>query len=259
MYVYVKRDYQKMDPMDVYQLVAKGTLKKFPNGYLDKKKIKYILRHIVFNVYGYTTKEAIISYVNIKFLRGNYMGGFIKFFEGTPYLLIKYSFDEWDIRAWEYSKSVPNNFWQNENNRREFIFWLAEKEGTNINDKASIRKISAQVIMKYGGSKVIKYAKGTYNLLDMLNPGAYKEWEITKVTNWTREKAIIATRWLIEEKLKITFDQACNLRVRDFVENNLDGLLQKVYDHSIMRALDDAYPNTFVRKSVRSIGLLVQN
>ena len=43
---YVKRDYSAMHPMDVYDLLRYGELKKFPNNYLTKENIKCIVRQV---------------------------------------------------------------------------------------------------------------------------------------------------------------------------------------------------------------------
>lgn len=253
--MYVKRDYSKMRPIDVYNLVATGELKKFPNNYLDKENIKEIVRYMILGVYGYS-REDVLQKIDHKFFQDIYLGGARKFFETKDYLLISYCFPEWDIKPWEYNKSVSNNFWLDKENQKAFVIWIAEKEGFELIDKDSFKKITAQVINKYGGSKAMKHAGGTYNLLNSVYPNRYKEWEITKVASWNKEKAISAIKWLIEERLKLNKEDVCNLKVKDFEDNDLDGMLQKYCHHSIMYALNLAYPGVYKRTGIRTISLV---
>ena len=190
-------------------------------------------------------------YVDRKFLQDNFIGGANKFFDYKDYLAIAYSFPEWDIKEWEYNKEVSPKFWEDKNNQREFVLWVAQKEGIDVNNKTSLRRINALIISKYGGYKAMRVAGGLFNLIDTISPGKFKEWEIFKVSAWNKDKAIVATRWLIEEKLNITFEQACKLKTKDFRDNGLDGMLQKVCNHSIFYALNLAYPSIFIRTGSR--------
>lgn len=252
--MYKKRNYFKMHPLEVYNLVATGELKKFPDHYLDKDNIKEIVRHLFLNVYHFS-REDIIKKVNHKFFEKIYLGGVRKKFNTKDYLVIEYCFPELDIKPWEYCGSVPNNFWCDKKNQKEFVLWIAKKEGIKLKDKYGFLKITAQVINKYGGSKAMKHAGGVYGLLDSVYPGKYKEWEITKVSYWNEEKAIPAIKWLVEERLTLTKEQVCNLKVKDFADNDLDGMLQNVCHHSIIYALNLAYPGVYVRDGIRSISL----
>ena len=252
--MYVKRDYFSMRPIDVYKLVATGELKKFPNHYLDKDNVKEIVRYIFLRVYGFS-RQDVIDKVNHNFFQEIYLGGARKIFDTQDYLLISYCFPEWDIKPWEYNKRVIDNFWLDKNNQKDFIVWIAKKEEIELKDKKDFLKITAQMINKYGGSKAMKYGGGVYGLLDSVCPGRFKEWEITKVNRWDEKKSIIAIKWLVEERLCLNKQQACNLKTKDFMDNDLDGMLQNVCNHSILYALNLAYPGTFVRNSLGTIVL----
>ena len=56
-----------MRPIDVYDLVRTGELKKFPNNYLDKGIIKDIVRKVLLEEKK-LTREDIITKVNYEFL-----------------------------------------------------------------------------------------------------------------------------------------------------------------------------------------------
>lgn len=240
-----KTDYILMNPIEIYKLVADGELKKFPNNYLDKNTIKVIFRHIVLNVYGYSRKD-VIEKVDKKFMQENFLGGAKKFFELSVGRLIIYCFPEWDIRLWEF-KQVPKGFWENEENRMAFVIWVAERENVDINTRDGLRAITASVINKYAGGKPMSYAGGLYELLNSVACNKYKKWEITKMSSWSREEVILATKWLIEEKLQLNPEEICGLKVADFARHNLDGMLNKACSHSVFRALEMTYPGQYYR------------
>ena len=168
------------------------------------------------------------------------------------YEVIKYSFPEWNIKPWEMGK-VPNSFWCKQENLKEFILWVAAKEEVDPSTKEGLRKLTADVVQKYGGSKPLLHAKGLYPLLNLAAEGRFMEWEIIKMVSWSEEKIVSATRWLVETKLRYTPEQVCTLKVADFVKNNLDGMLQKGCNHSILRALELAYPGMYYRAGISGI------
>lgn len=246
-----KRDYLKMTPMEVYALVATGKLKVFPNNYLDKEIIKEIVRNVILVVHCYS-REDVLNKVNHRFFQNNFLGGARKFFDGQDYKMIAYCFPEWDIKPWEYVKVRPN-FWEDKANQKEFVLWIAKKENLDATTKEGLRKITAATINRYRGSKPMVYAGGLYELLDTVSPGKYKKWEIIKMVSWSQQEIIDATKWLIEEKLKYTPEQVCKIKVADFAKNNLDGMLQKACNHSILKALELAYPGKYHRTKARGL------
>lgn len=248
-----KLNYMGLKPLDVYRLLLSGKLKKFPNNYLDKECIKEIVRYVILEKYKFT-REDVVSKLDHKFFIDNLLGGMRNFFSKSDTHLLIYCFPEWNLKAWEF-KNVPPGFWKDLNNQKEYVIWLAEKIGVDPYSKEGLRKITAQIVMNNGGSKVLVYSNGVYELLDTVSPGKYKKWEITRLVSWTREDAIIATRWLIEEKLQYDLQAACKIKVSDFANNHLDGMLQKVYNHSVFEALEAAYPGVFIRKKARGISL----
>ena len=247
-----KNIYQEMQPIEVYIRVAIGELKKFPNNYLDKQRIKEILRHIVLKVYNFNREQALK--LNHDFFSEHYMGGFRKFFDFGESEIIIYSFPEWDIKYWEFNK-VPPKFWEDKQNQKEFVEWIAKKENLDITTKEGLKKLTAPIIMKHGGSKALTYAGGEFELLNSVANGQYMKWEIIKMTAWKRQDIIEATKWLIEEKLQLTPEQVCKISVADFAKYNLDGMLQKGCKHSILGALELAYPGKYYRTKARGIML----
>lgn len=240
-----RKSNMNLTPLQMYSLVVKGTLKTFPNNYLDREKIKEIVRFLILKSYKYT-KEDVLFKVDCDFMQRNFLGGAKKFFNTSLIELLIYCFPEWKLKAWEFRK-VPQRFWANAENRRVFVLWIAEKEKINLDCKENYRKITADVILKYGGTKAMRHAGGLYELLNEVACDRYKKWEITRVFPWHDDDIIPAIKWLVEEKLKCTPEGACNITRRDFKDNNLDGLLQKVSGRSVFGALNLAYPGRYYR------------
>ena len=85
----------------------------------------------------------------------------------------------------------------------------------------------------------------------MLKPAVDKnldfhEWDTIKVGAWSKEKVIIAVRWLIEEKLKWSYEEVYNnISASIFYKNNLGGMLSKFCNNSPLIALQIAYPGKY--------------
>lgn len=249
-----KVNYFEMPTLDVYNMVLKGELKKFPNNYLDKNTVKELVRYVVLSQCKYT-REDVIEKLNHKFFQERLLGGARIPFDKCENEMIIYCFPEWNIKHWELRKTSPK-FWMQPKNQKDFVLWVAEKEGIDLATKEGLRSFTVAHVQKYGGHKAIKYAGGMFELLNTVNCNKYQEWEITKVASWSDEKIVQATKWLIEKKLKYTPEQVCNIKVADFQKYNLDGMLQKGCNHSILYALDLTYPGKYTRDGIRGIRLV---
>lgn len=98
------------------------------------------------------------------------------------------------------------------------------------------------------GMLVIYFKGSPFSALNMVYPGRFKPWELksTPLSYWNKNTAIKATRWLIEEKLKLTDEDLKNkLSQKLFEENNLLGMLTNCFHCSPFEAIDTAYPGKF--------------
>lgn len=236
-------DLSNLSDLDVYLLLRNGHIEKFPNGFLTKDTCRRILRWLCLEHYHLTRKE--ICYLNRDFLFQNFIGGFRKIFDYNIFSLIQYSFPDLNIKQWETAK-VPSGFWNDKNNQKEFIEWLAKKENIDLHSQKDVSKITADVLTKHGASKARRVAGGTYELICSATGNEFQEWEILKMDIWTEEKAILAVKWLVEEKLKWSDEQVKdNLTATVFQANHLGGLLKNYCNNSPFKAINLAYPGKF--------------
>ena len=92
------------------------------------------------------------------------------------------------------------------------------------------------------------YNGSPYQAINTAYPNKFKEWEFSIVPRnfWTKEKGIEATRWLIEEKLKLSDEELKEkLSSKLFKHNGLSGMLQACFNNSYKKALQEAYLDKF--------------
>lgn len=237
----VRVDVEGLSPLEVYQLVLDGTLRRFPYGYVSAPNMKEILRYVVLEKLS-MSREDICKNLSYVFLRKYKLGGSRLAFDASIFKLITYCFPEFDIRYWELNK-VEDAFWEKEENRKEFMLWVAEKENIHLDSLADLRKFDVELIQKYGGNRARKFA-GMYNLITLVAEIDVKEWQVIKMPVWNEEKAKASVKWLIEEKLRWTKKQVeNNLSSKVFYDNDLGGMLKNYCNNSPIKALRLAYSN----------------
>ena len=240
---YIKRDYFKMDPIEVWNLVRSGKLKVFPNNYLDKEICKILVRQLIINEEK-MSREEILN-IDQNFFSKHNLGGVRKFFESKIYKVLMYSFPELDIKPWELKKASPG-IWKDINIRNDFVKAIAKEENIDLNKIEDIQKFSAVMIQNHGGSKALTYAGGLFKLIEPVIPSDIHEWQVFKVSKWDKEKAVTAVKWLIESKLKWNHEEVYNnISASIFYKYDLGGMLSKFCNNSPLQALNLAYPNEY--------------
>ena len=86
-----------------------------------------------------------------------------------------------------------------------------------------------------------------YQAINAAYPEKFKPWELNCVPRgyWGNiENGIEATRWLFEEKLKLSDEEIKSQISRKlFEDNGLDGMLQQCFSGSPSKALNSVYPD----------------
>ena len=87
-----------------------------------------------------------------------------------------------------------------------------------------------------------------YQAINTAYPNKYKEWEFKQVPQgfWSKEKGIEATKWLVEDKLKLSDKELKErLSYKLFKNNGLGGMLDICFNGSPYLAINTAYPSKF--------------
>lgn len=246
-----KTDYWiKCEPIEVYNAVVMGEIKKFPNNYMSKAIAKVLVRHVVLDQLNFN-REDICKKLNYPLLSKYRLGGVRKLFDDCLYSMISYVFKDEKIFEWELNKVAPK-FWEVEANRIRFLLWIVKKEKLDITKIEDARKINAVLIEDNGGSKMLTNSDGLHSVIIKASGNIHKEWQFIKINSWTDEKVVEAVKWLIEEKLKWSREEVCeNLTADTFYDNDLGGLLSKTCSNSPIVALDKVYPGQYKKEDLK--------
>lgn len=241
---------KNLEPIEVYNIIASGKLKKFPNDYLTKDIAKILVTYVIKDQLKYS-REDICKKLNYGILSDNYLGGVRKLFDNCLFTMIDYVFKDDKIVEWELNK-VSVKFWEAKENRIRFILWIAKKENLDIKKIEDAKKINTEMIRKYGGIKALRKPRGLFTVINEAASGIYKEWQFVKMNHWTEEKTLIAIKWLFDEKLKWTHEDICNnLTAQTFYDNDLGGLLSKTCGNSPFVALEKCYPGKYKKEDLK--------
>ncbi|SHH23863.1 hypothetical protein [Clostridium grantii] len=154
-------------------------------------------------------------------------------------------------------KSFPNFFWtcsQSEIYAPEIIRYLIENL-LHWNDEDIKKKLRKSTFRDnyLGGLFCNKYKDSPFEAISKAYPEKdFKPWDLVNAPNyyWQGEKgkenAIAATKWLLEEKLKWSYEDIIeNLNHQIFIDNNLLGMLKKAFNASLYIAMESTYPGQF--------------
>ena len=193
------------------------------------------------------SEEELKEKLSVKLFKSNELGGmFYNCFNDSPYQAINLVYPN-KFKEWEFN-SVPKNFWTKEKGA-EATRWLIE-EKLKLSDEELKEKLSYELFKHNGLGSMLRncFNASPYQAINTAYPNKFKEWEfsVTPSNFWTKEKGIEATRWLVEEKLKLSYEGLEeNLSFVLFDENGLRGMLQYCFDGSYKKALQETYPDKF--------------
>ena len=193
------------------------------------------------------TDEEIKEQLSIKLFADNDLYGMLQqCFNGSPYLAINTAYPN-KFKEWEFS-TTPVKFW-NEEKGIEATKWLIE-EKLKLTDEELKEQLSQNLFKNnnLGGMLWCCFNSSPYKAINTTYPNKFKEWEFKTVPFgfWTEEKGIEATKWLIEEKLKLTDEELKEqLSQKLFVDNKLSGMFTCCFNSSPYKAINTTYPNKF--------------
>ncbi len=236
--------------IEVYKEVLLGSRKKFPNyfwsDFYGLEHAKYVVRYLIEEKLKWSDEQVKKKLSHNTFKR-NKLGGMIAIiFSSSPFAAIDNAYPE-KYKEWELSR-VPVGFWTLEK-AKEATRWLIE-EKLKWNDEQVKENMCNDIFVKnkFGGMLSVLFNASSYAAIENAYPGKYKAWEFKNVPNnfWNLETAKEATRWLIEEKLKWSDEQVKKSLCRAiFKQNDLEGMLQVVFNSNSFRAIENAYPGKY--------------
>lgn len=250
---YTKEELYKMDAVDVYKLVLEQKhIKKFPNGFwqqpeaLDNaaKCVKYLIEDIL-NLSENELKKQLSKKL---FVNNGLCGMLSNCFNNSPIKAIELIYPN-KFKPWELNQ-VPQGYWSCINNGIEATRWLIE-DRLKLTDEELKEQLSQKLFADNGLGGMLKHCfdASPIKAIKFAYPGKFKPWDFPQVPLGYWEDinhGIEATRWLIEEKLKLTDEELKEqLSAKLFADNDLGSMLKHCFDSSPYRAVNAAYPGKF--------------
>lgn len=236
----------------------RGDRKQFPNGTWmrpdslenAKKCIKYLIEDKL-----KFTDEEIKNSISIIFYARFKLAGMLRMcFNNSPYSAINIIYPN-RFKPWEFA-FVAKNYWKSEESCITATKWLVE-EKLHLSDKELKNNLSF-ALFKYNNLKgmlTCHFNNSPFEAINLAYPNKFKPWEFTRCSKkyWTKETAVEATRWLVEEKLHLSDDEIKeNLSNRLSIDNGLGGMIHIIYNYSLFNAINEAYPNKFKKEDFKN-------
>ena len=249
---YTKDELFKMDGVEVYKLVLTNRIKVFPAGFWQQPEafqnacecITFLFEHLL-----EFSDDEIKKNLSHKLFSENKLGGMLRVcFNASPYQAINAAYPG-KFKPWEFNITL-RSYWENIENGVEATRWLFE-EKLNLSHEEIKKDISKKIFKDNGLGGMLKYCfnNSPYQAINTAYPGKFKPWEFNCAPRsyWGNiENGIEATRWLFEEKLKLSDEEIkAQLSYKLFVDNGLGGMFQECFDSSPYQAINAAYPGKF--------------
>lgn len=242
---YSSKELLNMNPIDVYKIILNGRFnKRFPSGYWEDDNatnkaigiIKWLLeKHLNLS------RTEILEQVSAKFFINFKLRGMIAtLFNDSPIEAVMNCYPN-EFKVWEFNK-VSSNYWTLETAIEATRWLIEEKYKFSLEDVKT--RCSCEFFIENNLGGMLRIVFGGSNTLAIMNtyPGKFKPWELSQCPRgfWTNETGVLATKWLVEEKLKVDYFQ---VKLSDFRDNGLDGMLRSLYGSCYKTALKSAYPS----------------
>lgn len=244
----------QMDVIEIYKLLLKGQIKKFPSGvWTSKDSIKDANRcckYLLEEVLKWTTEDIKSSLNKSIFKKYKLSGMLQQVYKNSPYEAIMSLYPN-QFKPYELS-CTPNKIWEDKDNRILAMDWLINTK-LKWTDEDIINKYNNKILIENKLEGLLLVVKGNaFLLLDEYMPNKFKESEL-KYSNYSinywkdKQNRIKAIKNMIENVLKWNEIQIKkDLSIKTFKENNLDILLEYYYDNTPYKALQEAYPNIYM-------------
>lgn len=189
---------------EIYQEILDGKRSRFPPNTwkLDDKNelARRVTTYLIDQVLKWD-KDEIKQNWNTSLLVKYCLRGMVKNkYENSPYKMLNDAYPE-QFKEWEFGMT-PLNFWT-KNKALQVLRWAIE-EKERLTSK-SLLEIYGQKWLKeqrLGAPLRVFWNGSPYAMINDLYPDRFKEWQFPMVPNkfWTKEKALEALKWTIEEK-----------------------------------------------------------
>lgn len=240
----------KLSPIEIYKMVLRGDLKAFPRGFWQRPEAEQnaiiVTKFLLEDILKWSENDIKSKLLKSTF-DNNKLGGMINtIFNGSPFNAINLTYPN-KYNIWDFTQT-PKNYWNKETSLKAIKWMIEDKLQWNSDDIKT--KLTKQTFKdnNLSGMLQIVYNESPYDAINNFYPNKFKPWELKAPNNyWNKESGIEATKWLIEEKLKLSYkDIKEKLSFDLFIKNSLGGMLACLYNNSYEKAIKEAYPKLII-------------
>lgn len=233
--------------IELYEMVINKDIMKFPNKFWDSADSELYAgictRYLVEDILKYDTLEKKKT-VTLDDFKNNELRGMMRnLFGNSIFKVMDNAYPNTFNPITEFK--VPYSYWDKYNSRKIIQWLLEDKLKLSIED---IPKVVRRTTFYNNGLMTMLrsvYNDSVYEAINDTYPDRFKPWDFRYIghTYWDKHTAREATRWLIEEKLKIDPKEAIRvLKRKQFYDNGLNQMLHSLFEDNPCLAVLNAYP-----------------
>lgn len=183
---------------------------------------------------GFNESEEFVASISKCMLKEKGFSDILNIFNDDIYEMLDFVYPN-KFKPWQIKK-IKNNYWDNEEHRKNAIKWLVE-EKLGIKEDSECKILTRKMFVDYGLGGMLKlyYSNSPTKAIDYVYGDDYKAWELGRVPNkfWKDEKnRVDALVWLFKEKLNVGYSDMHRISMRKVLtENGLGGLAKAYNNH----------------------------
>ncbi|MBI2548779.1 DUF4046 domain-containing protein [Candidatus Woesearchaeota archaeon] len=251
------KKYSRYEVIKIYEKVLAGYRKRFPVSFWKfdgKRHARILIRYLIEEKLRLKKREQIPLRLTYDLLREyKLLSIYLTCFQSL-YTLLDNAYPG-RFKPWEFEVTT-RGFWRGKEGRehaKAALRWFVEKRLKIPLHEVPLH-INIKTLTAHGLSGLLGRTTPYQSQWELVNdtyPGLFKPWDfkVIKRSYWQGEQGKRhireATKWLIEEKLKIPLDQIpTTITVYHFKKHRLNGALS-VCGNSPAAVIENAYPGLF--------------
>jgi hypothetical protein len=254
--------------ISLYEDVLSEKISRFPLGLFQfgdyQQKGIWLVKYLIEQKLKLQTDEEIKQFFTLKNFQKYKLSGqvLVKCFNKHIWNVVELCYPgrfRWAIKnqnnLWNQRKAKPTTLVPKLNSKEQLISFMQDHVSSRLTKDSSLdvkNFFTTEELSKLEiYNNVYRYYSSLWDFLNDCYPNKFQQWEVRNQNNiWSKDSsknytlAREATRWLIEEKLKIDLvDIIGKVNYKTFKIHGLESMLACTYKHSYIEALLDCYPN----------------
>jgi hypothetical protein len=169
----------------------------------------------------------------------------VEFFDSSYFKALDFVYPG-QFKPWEFPKGMTG-IWNGEEGYQRSLEAIKHIiESLDIHHEEIPLKITYQTFKDFGLGGMLQtlFNSSPYQAINAVYPNDFRPWEFSVKNYWrnaTKETALEAVKWLVEDKLQLTQNDTAQVRRKHFLQYNLGQMLKIFYENSHLKALEDVY------------------